>query len=121
MSAAAISAEIDRPSLIRMIVGRELGEEYIKTNAPTDETGFEVVGTVLPGKIEDISFSARKGEIFGIYGLMGSGRTEIFNCLFGLDKPDAGTMRLRRAADLRLEAGRCDEARASRLSPRTAS
>ncbi|MGO8112719.1 ATP-binding cassette domain-containing protein, partial [Rhizobium leguminosarum] len=39
-----------------------------------------------PNKIEDISFSARKGEIFGIYGLMGSGRTEIFNCLFGLEK-----------------------------------
>ncbi|WP_455270460.1 sugar ABC transporter ATP-binding protein [Rhizobium herbae] len=87
-------AEIDRPGLIRMIVGRELGEEYIKTNAPTDVTGFEVSGLTAPGKIEDISFAVRKGEIFGIYGLMGSGRTEIFNCLFGLDTPSAGEMRL---------------------------
>ncbi|MDX3924255.1 MAG: sugar ABC transporter ATP-binding protein [Shinella sp.] len=87
-------AEIDRPGLIRMIVGRELGEEYIKTNEPTDETGIEVEGLSSPGKIEDISFSARKGEIFGIYGLMGSGRTEIFNCLFGLDGACEGTIRL---------------------------
>jgi putative xylitol transport system ATP-binding protein len=87
-------AEIDRPSLIRMIVGRDLGEEYIKTNVPTEEIGFEVSGLTSSGKIADISFDAKKGEIFGIYGLMGSGRTEIFNCLFGLDKPDAGTIRL---------------------------
>ncbi|PZM07345.1 sugar ABC transporter ATP-binding protein [Rhizobium tubonense] len=86
--------EIDRPSLIRMIVGRELGEEYIKTNVPTEVTGFEVTGLSAAGKIEDISFAARKGEIFGIYGLMGSGRTEIFNCLFGLDKAEKGTLQL---------------------------
>ncbi|MGO8078272.1 ATP-binding cassette domain-containing protein, partial [Rhizobium leguminosarum] len=43
-----------------------------------------------PNKIENISFSARKGEIFGIYGMMGSGRTEIFNCLFGLAKSSDG-------------------------------
>jgi putative xylitol transport system ATP-binding protein len=87
-------ADIDRPGLIRMIVGRELGEEYIKTNAPTELPGFSVSGLTAPGKIEDISFSVRKGEIFGIYGLMGSGRTEIFNCLFGLDKPSSGEVRL---------------------------
>jgi putative xylitol transport system ATP-binding protein len=83
-------ADIDRPDLIRMIVGRELAEEYVKTNAPTAQLGLEVAALTCPNKIEDISFSVRKGEIFGIYGLMGSGRTEIFNCLFGLDKPSAG-------------------------------
>ncbi|WHA43498.1 sugar ABC transporter ATP-binding protein [Agrobacterium larrymoorei] len=86
--------QIDRQSLIRMIVGRDLGEEYIKTNVPTNETGFEVSGLTASGKIDDVSFSANKGEIFGIYGLMGSGRTEIFNCLFGLDKSDTGTIKL---------------------------
>ncbi|MBB3458454.1 putative xylitol transport system ATP-binding protein [Rhizobium sp. BK313] len=83
-------ADIERPDLIRMIVGRELAEEYVKTNAPTAQVGLEVAALTCPNKIEDISFSVRKGEIFGIYGLMGSGRTEIFNCLFGLDKPSAG-------------------------------
>jgi len=89
IGAGALS-EIDRPSLIRMIVGRELAEEYVKTNKPTSDVGLEVSALSCPNKIEDISFAAHKGEIFGIYGLMGSGRTEIFNCLFGLDKPSAG-------------------------------
>ncbi len=91
---SGLLADIDRPGLIKMIVGRELGEEYIKTNDPTDTIGLEVSGLTLPGKIEDISFSVRKGEIFGIYGLMGSGRTEIFNCLFGLDRPSQGSVLL---------------------------
>lgn len=87
-------SDIDRPELIRLIVGRELGEEFIKTNEPTEQIGFEVSALSLPGKIEDISFSVRKGEIFGIYGLMGSGRSEIFNCIFGLDKASKGEIRL---------------------------
>ena len=87
-------ADIDRPELIRMIVGRELGEEYIKTNAPTEVASLEVSGLTAPGKIADISFTAHKGEIFGLYGLMGSGRTEIFNCLFGLHAPASGSIRL---------------------------
>ena len=85
---------VDRPSLIKMIVGRELGEEYVKTNVPTDIVGLEVINLTAPGKVEDISFEVKQGEIFGIYGLMGSGRTEIFNCIFGLDKIEKGEIKL---------------------------
>ncbi|MBM7046345.1 sugar ABC transporter ATP-binding protein [Rhizobium lusitanum] len=87
-------ADIDRPGLIRMIVGRELGEEYVKTNVPTGTPGLEVSGLRAEGKVDDISFTAHKGEIFGIYGLMGSGRTEIFNCIFGLDTASGGELKL---------------------------
>jgi putative xylitol transport system ATP-binding protein len=87
-------ADVDRASLIHMIVGREISEEYAKVNTPTDEEGLSVVGLTSPGKITDISFTVRKGEIFGIYGLMGSGRSEIFDCLFGLDRPSKGEIRL---------------------------
>lgn len=87
-------ADIDRAGLIRMIVGRELGEEYIKTNAPSSIPGIEVTGLTAPGKIDDVSFTAHKGEILGIYGLMGSGRSEIFNCLFGLDPISGGSIRI---------------------------
>lgn len=87
-------ADIDRPGLIRMIVGRELGEEYIKTNVPTATPGLEVTGLSAEGKVNDISFTAHKGEIFGIYGLMGSGRTEIFNCIFGIDAVSSGQIKL---------------------------
>ncbi len=87
-------ADIDRPGLIRMIVGRELGEEYVKTNVPTAAPGLEVAGLTAQGKVNDISFTAHKGEIFGIYGLMGSGRTEIFNCIFGVDAVTSGQIKL---------------------------
>lgn len=87
-------ADIDRRDLIRMIVGRELEDEYIKTNAPTQIDGLEVEALTSPGKVDDVSFTVRKGEIFGIYGLMGSGRTEIFDCLFGLDPHFHGAVRL---------------------------
>ena len=87
-------ADVDRPGLIKMIVGRELGDEYIKTNAPTETVGLEVRGLTSPSRIDDISFAVCKGEIFGIYGLMGSGRTEIFDCMFGLDAGASGEILL---------------------------
>lgn len=85
-------SSIDRRGLIRCIVGRDLEEEFTKTNTPTHQTGLAVVGLSDANKISDISFSANKGEILGIYGLMGSGRTEIFECLFGLSKKTSGTI-----------------------------
>ncbi len=91
---SGLMADIDRPRLIEMIVGRKLGEEYIKTNAPTSVPGLQVSGLTSPGRIEDVNFTAHKGEILGIYGLMGSGRTEIFNCIFGLDRTGTGEIRL---------------------------
>src|SRR5208283_1996793 len=87
-------ASVDRASLIRMIVGHEISEEYAKINTPTEEEGLKVVGLTSPGKIADVSFTVRKGEIFGIYGLMGSGRSEIFDCLFGLDRATKGEVKL---------------------------
>ena len=91
---SGLLANVDRASLIRMIVGREMSEEYAKINTPTDEEGISVTGLTSPGKIDDISFTVRRGEIFGIYGLMGSGRSEIFDCLFGLDRPSKGEVKL---------------------------
>ena len=91
---SGLLADVDRASLIRMIVGREMSEEYAKINTPTDEEGLSVTGLTSPGKIDDISFTVRKGEIFGIYGLMGSGRSEIFECLFGLDRSSRGEVKL---------------------------
>ena len=83
---------VKRHDLIRMIVGRELSEEYVKTNTPSEEIGLRVEGLCRPDAFDAISFSAHRGEIFGIYGLMGSGRTEIFECLFGLEKASVGTI-----------------------------
>ncbi|PIO97963.1 sugar ABC transporter ATP-binding protein [Pleomorphomonas carboxyditropha] len=89
---SGLLAEVRRQDLIRMIVGRELSEEYVKTNTPSDAVGIRVEDLCRPDAFEAISFSAHKGEIFAIYGLMGSGRTEIFECLFGLEKASAGAI-----------------------------
>jgi putative xylitol transport system ATP-binding protein len=83
---------IDRQELIRLIVGRDLAEEYVKTNQPSVDIGVSLSRLSSPGKISEISLSAHKGEIFGIYGLMGSGRTEIFNAIFGLDRDSSGEL-----------------------------
>jgi putative xylitol transport system ATP-binding protein len=85
-------ADIDRGELIRMIVGRELRDEFVKENTPTSEVRLEVKGLNKGDRLKDISFRVRKGEILGIYGLMGAGRTEILECLFGLDRHWSGEL-----------------------------
>jgi putative xylitol transport system ATP-binding protein len=77
--------EINRSGLINMIVGRELKDEFIKENKPGPKTRLAVKGLNRPGKLHDISFEVHEGEIVGLYGLMGAGRTEILDCLFGID------------------------------------
>lgn len=88
-------ADIDRAHLVRGIVGQELqridhkvGRECAAHNC------LEVQGLSRDGEFQDISLQLRQGEILGIYGLMGSGRSEFLNCLYGLTEPDAGTVSL---------------------------
>lgn len=82
--------DIDNNTLIKNMVGREITEIYPKTEVPIKETILEVKNFSMGRKFEDISFEVRRGEIFGIAGLVGAGRTELMHALFGLDKPDAG-------------------------------
>lgn len=84
-------AEIDQKKLISLIVGREINSIFDKK----ETTPGEVILTVseLTGeKFKDINFNLRRGEILGIAGLMGSGRTEIVNSIFGLEKIVKGTI-----------------------------
>ncbi|MBQ2968554.1 MAG: ATP-binding cassette domain-containing protein [Clostridia bacterium] len=83
--------ELDPDSLIRMMVGRSLSGRFPqKTNTP-GETVLEVKGlTARNNVLKDVSFSARKGEILGISGLDGSGRTELLENLFGLSERQSG-------------------------------
>ena len=86
--------DIDKGQLIQLIVGRPLTEEFVKENTPGDETVLKVDGIDAAHGVADVSFSARRGEILGIYGLMGSGRTEILDRLFGLSDHHAGRIEL---------------------------
>jgi putative xylitol transport system ATP-binding protein len=87
-------ADVSREELINMIVGRPLTEEFVKENRPTDDVALSVKGLNADGWVKDVSFEVCKGEIVALYGLMGSGRSEIFERLFGLSEDQGGEIRL---------------------------
>ncbi|SCZ75676.1 MULTISPECIES: sugar ABC transporter ATP-binding protein [Pseudomonas] len=88
-------ADIDRAHLVRGIVGQELQRIDHKLGREcTTEVCLEVSQLSRHGEFHDISLQLRRGEILGIYGLMGSGRSEFLNCIYGLTTPDAGSVTL---------------------------
>lgn len=84
--------EVTRSELIRLMVNRELKEQYPKQKAPRGDEALSVQGLGRTGVLKDISFSLHRGEVLGIAGLLGSGRTELARVLFGADRADAGTI-----------------------------
>jgi putative xylitol transport system ATP-binding protein len=73
-------------------VGRPLTEEFVKENTPQARRLLSVAGLAADRGVRDVSFDLHEGEILALYGLMGSGRTEIFDRLFGLSAETAGTV-----------------------------
>lgn len=90
-------AEVRRQDVVNMMVGRELEEMFPKQSSPTEEVILEVEGlTGLNGEwFRDISFSLRAGEILGVSGLVGAGRSEMARGLLGLDPMESGTVKVR--------------------------
>lgn len=86
--------ELDKNSIITMMVGRSISDVYPKTHVDIGEKQFEVIGLEKKGVFNDISFEIRKGEILGVAGLVGAGRTEIARAIFGLDECDSGVIKL---------------------------
>lgn len=82
--------ELDQESLIQMMVGREIKQVFHKEDADIGEVVLSVKNLSREGKFNNISFDVRKGEILGIAGLMGAGRTEVIESIFGIHPPDAG-------------------------------
>lgn len=77
-------------SLINQMVGREIKDIFPKFEAPIGEPVLEVRGLNSGKTFSDISFTLRKGEILGLAGLVGAGRTEVARAIFGLDRADRG-------------------------------
>ncbi|MDY3248912.1 MAG: sugar ABC transporter ATP-binding protein [Candidatus Choladocola sp.] len=96
------TAEIDKVTeqeLISWMVGREMNEMYPKAEVEIGDTVLKVEHLNRSGDMDgfplkDVSFEVKKGEIFGIAGLAGAGRTEMAECLVGLRKYDSGTVTL---------------------------
>jgi putative xylitol transport system ATP-binding protein len=86
--------DIDKEQLIQMIVGRPLSEEFVKENTPGDQVVMRVQGLSAQRGVRDLSFQLHQGEILGFYGLMGSGRTEVLERMFGLSSETAGRIEI---------------------------
>jgi len=81
---------MDGESLISMMVGRELNQLFPQRKAPIGERVLSVRNLTLDGVFRDVSFDLRSGEILGIAGLMGSGRTNVAETLFGVSPSSSG-------------------------------
>ena len=82
--------ELTQEELIANMIGRPLQNLYLKEPAEITDTMLEVKNLTRKGVFEDISFSVRKGEVLGFFGLVGAGRSEIMRAVFGVDKYNAG-------------------------------
>lgn len=83
-------ANFNKDRLISMMVGRDMDEFFHKEAAEVGETVLSVRNFTLPGKFEDISFDLKRGEVLGVAGLMGAGRTELMEAVFGYRPPESG-------------------------------
>lgn len=86
--------EIDRAHLVRQIVGREIAEPRKSARSQTGDVMLDVHSLSCADQFENISMQVSAGEIVGIYGLMGSGRSEFLNAVFGIGPRDRGTVAL---------------------------
>ena len=82
--------EMTNDEMIKFMVGRVLDEQFPQYESTPGETVLEVKNLTKKGICENISFSARAGEILGFVGLVGAGRTEIMQTIYGYRKKDAG-------------------------------
>jgi len=89
------ASQTNRNSLIAMMVGRELTNLFPKEDALIGEVVLSVRNLTRNGVVHDVSFDLRRGEILGLAGLMGAGRTEVIEGIFGIKAVDAGEIIVR--------------------------
>jgi ribose transport system ATP-binding protein len=89
-------AELDAAQIIRMMVGREITAEVQESRGSGErqEELLRVEGLACGRKVRDVSFTLHRGEVLGVAGLVGAGRTELVRALFGADPMTAGTLHL---------------------------
>ena len=82
--------ETDEAEVVSHMVGRDIGDFYPEMDAEITDVKIELKNFSRPPFFEDVNIYAKKGEVLGISGLMGAGRTEIMRALFGLDPKESG-------------------------------
>ncbi len=87
-------AELTAGEIVNMMVGRDVTELFPKRKVAIGDVVLQISGFARSGVFRDVSFSVREGEILGLAGLVGAGRTEVARSIFGLDPHDAGEIRI---------------------------
>ncbi|MGF6603075.1 putative xylitol transport system ATP-binding protein [Paraburkholderia sp. GAS448] len=87
-------ADIDRTHLVRQIVGREVAQPRKSSRTEAGKVMLDVENLTKAGQFDDITLRVSSGEIVGIYGLMGSGRSEFLNAVYGIGPREAGTVKV---------------------------
>jgi ABC-type sugar transport system ATPase subunit len=82
--------EADEDTLVRLMVGRQLAEQFPKQGVAIGEPALRVADFSVPGTLHQLSFELHRGEILGVFGLMGAGQAELARALFGLMPHSAG-------------------------------
>lgn len=92
--AALPTGQVGSEELIRLMVGRDESELYPPSDRTFGDTVLQVTGLTRHPAFADISLEVRAGEVLGIAGLVGAGRTEVVRAICGIDQPDAGEIRI---------------------------
>ena len=87
-------AETTPQQLVRLMIGRSIEQVFPKRTVPLGGVALEVKGLGNATEFADVSFALRKGEILGLYGLIGAGRSELMQAIFGLSRPASGEIRV---------------------------
>jgi rhamnose transport system ATP-binding protein len=87
-------ADVGQDDLVRMMVGRSVDQIFPERESRPGPEVLQVAGYSHPTEFEDISFTLRAGEILGFYGLVGAGRSEFMQALFGITRPSKGVVRM---------------------------
>jgi inositol transport system ATP-binding protein len=89
------AAEVTRDEIIKMMVGREITQMFPKETVPIGDVVLSVRDLCLAGVFHDITFDLRAGEILGVAGLVGSGRSNVAETIFGVSPATSGTISIR--------------------------
>ncbi len=89
-----VTKDTTREELVAAMVGRQLTEFYVKDSVPQDEVFMEVKNLSREGVFQDVSFTLKKGEILGVSGMVGAGRSEVARAIVGIDAKDGGEVLL---------------------------
>ena len=112
--------DVSEDDIVTAMIGRELDALFPDRGEPNAEPVLEIRDLQVDGASEPVSFTVNAGEIVGLAGLVGAGRTELLEAIFGARHTTAGEIVVRGTPGQAQRAGRRDHRRAWRWCPRTA-